>query len=60
MRTVLVLTLFAMLPACSTDASGQTCGGFIANAATCPAGYSCVPAYDGEVPDKPGVCQKND
>ncbi len=64
MRTVLVALglLLVSLPACSSSdlaGPGQTCGGFIANARQCQAGYTCV-SSDGEAPDLPGTCQKND
>lgn len=50
--------LFAMLPACGSDATGQPCGGFIQNAPTCPSGYTCAPLPDSG-PDDRGVCEKN-
>ena len=39
-----------------TGAEGQHCGGFIQNAPTCPAGYSCKLS---NIPDAGGVCVKN-
>ena len=58
----LVLGLLLMtLTACSSNVAGpgESCGGNISNARTCPAGYTCV-SSDGEAPDLPGTCQKND
>ena len=65
MRTVLVVLglLLVSFSACSSSNNlagpGETCGGFIADARQCQAGYTCV-SSDGEAPDLPGTCQKND
>ena len=64
MRTVLAALplLLVALTACSSSnvaGPGETCGGFIASPRQCQAGYTCV-SSDGEAPDLPGTCQKND
>ena len=64
MRTVLVFLglLLVVLTACSSSnvaGPGESCGGFISGARQCQAGYTCV-SSDGEAPDLPGTCQKND
>jgi hypothetical protein len=38
------------------DPQGARCGGFIADAPTCPSGYQCD--FRGHVPDVGGVCEK--
>lgn len=39
------------------DATGMHCGGFIANAPTCPSGYHCLLGVGGgHNPDTGGVC----
>jgi hypothetical protein len=64
MRTVLAAVLLAVLPGCTTplDASGQRCGGNVANAPQCPAGYTCASDEDGGPPvgDVGGICQRSD
>jgi len=40
----------------SSNAEGQHCGGFIANAATCPSEYHCKLNL---IADTGGVCVKN-
>jgi len=45
MRTILVLALLALFPACSSSGpiAGRPCGGNASNSpGPCPAGYSCV------------------
>jgi hypothetical protein len=55
------LGLLVALPACSSDATGQRCGGNTINPPTCPSGYTCVPAEEGgpAFGDVGGVCKKN-
>jgi hypothetical protein len=59
MRFLLALALLVAFPACSDNATGQSCGGNTSHPATCPSGYTCVSAYDGQPGDLPGVCKKN-
>ena len=59
-RALLLAVLLGLSACSSSSATGQPCGGNTPQARNCPAGYSCVPAFDGEMPDLPGVCQKND
>jgi hypothetical protein len=61
MRVVLMAALLAVFPACSSDATGQPCGGNVQNPPKCPSGYSCVSADDGALPvgDVGGVCKKD-
>ncbi len=55
----LVHTLKAFEPSASAevDATGQHCGGFIANAPTCPTGYTCKL---NKIADTGGSCVKDD